>query len=207
MIIERLALGSLSTNCYLVGDELSREGMVIDPAAEAGTILERAKALKLDIKLIVLTHAHFDHVGALKELKEATKAEIAIHADDAKSLQSAHLSSLNWGVSFPPPPPPDRLLQDGDNLNLGSQRFLVLHTPGHTPGGICLLGQGVVFTGDTLFSSSIGRTDFPGSSYDAIMDSLRRRLMVLPEDTIVYPGHGPETTIGQEKRRNPFLKG
>ncbi len=205
MIIERLELGLLAVNCYLVGEESSRAGIIIDPGAEASTILKRVEALRLDIKSIVLTHAHFDHIGALKEVKEVTKAEIAIHTDDAKALQARPLFAMEFGFSFLPPPFPERLLKDGDSLDLGSQRFLVLHTPGHTPGGICLLGEGVVFTGDTLFNSGIGRTDVPGGSYDKLMDSLRSKLMVLPDNTIVYPGHGPESTIGQERRGNPFL--
>jgi hydroxyacylglutathione hydrolase len=207
LVIEKQEVGPLGVNCYLVGDETSRTGMVIDPGAEAKAILKRVKALGLDIKYIVLTHAHFDHIGALKEVKEATGAEIAIHADDAQSLQLGNSIALDFGFSFPPPPAPDRLLKDEDSLDLGHRRFLVLHTPGHTPGGICLLGEGVVFTGDTLFNSSVGRTDLPGGNSDEIIDSIRTKLMVLPDNTTVYPGHGPESTIGQERRHNPFLSG
>jgi len=207
VIIEKLEVGPLAVNCYVVGDEVSRVGMIIDPGAESAAIMRRVKALGLDIKFIVLTHAHFDHIGALKELKKVTRAEIAIHTDDAQSLPFGNTLGAAFGFSFPPPPAPDRLLKGGDSFDLGKHRFLVLHTPGHTPGGICLLGGGVVFTGDTLFNAGIGRTDLPGGNSNELMESINTKLMVLSDNTIVYPGHGPESTIGQERRHNPFLYG
>ncbi|GAJ23395.1 unnamed protein product, partial [marine sediment metagenome] len=131
-----------------------KEGMIIDPGAEAEVILSQVKDLGLAIKFIVLTHGHIDHIGALKEVKEATGAEVAIHTDEAKSLQGQSSSTL-FGLAYPTPLPPDRLLQDGDSLDIGDVHFLVLHTPGHSPGGICLSGEGVVFSGDTLFNCGI----------------------------------------------------
>jgi glyoxylase-like metal-dependent hydrolase (beta-lactamase superfamily II) len=182
--------------------------MIIDPGDEAGGILKSVQDLELGIKLIVLTHGHLDHIGALKEVKEATGAEVAIHSDDAKPLQG-HYQSLGamFGLSYPAPSPPDRLLEDGDSLDIGDLQFAVLHTPGHSPGGICLSGQGVVFTGDTLFNQGIGRTDLPGGDYDQLMNSIHTRLMTLPDSTSVYPGHGPQSTIGAERQGNPFLSG
>jgi len=204
VIVRKLVVGPFATNCYIVGSESNKGGMIIDPADEAQVILKNVKESRLDIKSIVLTHGHLDHIGALKEVKEATDAEVAIHSDDASFLQDHSLGAL-FGLSYPTLPLPDRLLKDGDSLDVGDLHFSVLHTPGHSPGGICLLGYGVVFSGDTLFNYGIGRTDLPGGSYSQLMDSIHSRLMVLPDDTIVYPGHGPDSTIGAERRGNPFL--
>ena len=204
MLLKKLVVGPFASNCYLVGSESTKEGMIVDPGAEADEILKGVKELGLDIKIIVLTHGHMDHIGSLKPVKEATGAEVAIHVDDVPLLQRK-LSNLMFGAPNPPPPPPDRLLKGGDSLNFGDMHFLVLHTPGHTPGSICLLGHEIVFSGDTLFNYGIGRYDLPSGSYSQLMDSLHTKLMVLPDDTIVYPGHGSDTTIGTERRANPFL--
>lgn len=204
MIVRKLTLGPFATNCYIVGFESNKVGMIIDPADEAQLILSNVRELGLDIKSVVLTHGHLDHIGALKEVKEATGAEVAIHSDDVNFLHDQSLGAL-FGLAYPTPPLPDRLLKDGDSLDVGDLHFSVLHTPGHSPGGICLLGHGVVFSGDTLFNYGIGRTDLPGGSYSQLMDSIHSQLMVLPDDTIIYPGHGPDSTIGAERRGNPFL--
>ncbi len=205
MILKNLVVGPLAANCYIVGSEPNKEGMMIDPGAEAEVILRNVKDLGLEIRSIVLTHGHIDHIGALKEVKEATGAEVAIHTDDAQALQENSVSTL-FGLSYPTPLPVDRLLKDGDSMDIGDLHFLVLHTPGHSPGGICLLGQGVVFSGDTLFNYGIGRADLPGGSYSQLMNSIHTKLMILPDSTTVFPGHGPETTIGTERRGNPFLQ-
>jgi hydroxyacylglutathione hydrolase len=204
VIIDRLTVGPFGTNCYILGDESNREGMVIDPGDDVKGILTRAGELKLNIKQIVLTHGHIDHIGALKPLKEATGAEISMHPADAKSLANRALGVL-FGLFYPPAPPPDRLLNEGDTIQVGEVKLKVLHTPGHTPGGISLAGDGVVFTGDTLFKESIGRTDLPGGNHSEIIRSIRHKLLTLPDETVVYPGHGPETTIGTEREGNPFL--
>jgi len=144
-----------------------------------------------------------DHIGAVKGVKEATGAEVAIHADDARFLRRLSLSTV-YNLSFPPAP--ERLLRDGDSIDIGDLHFTVLHTPGHSPGGICLLGYGVLFSGDTLFNYGIGRTDFHCGSHNQLMNNIYTKLMALPDDTVVCPGHGPDTTIGTERRGNPFLR-
>ena len=204
MIVKKVVVGPFASNCYIVGSESNKEGVIIDPGADAKEILKNVKDLGLDIKLIVLTHGHIDHTGAVKEVKKTTGAEVAIHTDDAKSLQEQLLGRL-FGLSYPPPPPPDWLLKDGDSIDIGDLHFLVVHTPGHSLGGICLLEEGVVFSGDTLFNYGIGRTDMPGGSYSQLMNSIHTKLMILPDNTTVYPGHGPATTIGTERHSNPFL--
>ncbi|MFC1892972.1 MBL fold metallo-hydrolase [Chloroflexota bacterium] len=203
MIIKRVVVGPFASNCYIVGSEATGDGMIIDPGADAGEILSNAK--ELNIKITVLTHAHVDHIGAVREVKEATGAELAVHSADAQLLQMRQMDTI-FGLPQSLPAP-ERLLQGGDTINVGGLRFLVLHTPGHTAGGICLFGEGVVFSGDTLFNYGIGRTDFPGGSHMQLIDGIHTKLMILPDSTVVYPGHGPETTIGAERHGNPFLRG
>jgi glyoxylase-like metal-dependent hydrolase (beta-lactamase superfamily II) len=203
LILRNLVVGPFGSNCYIVGSESDKVGIIVDPGADANDILKEVKELGLDIRYIVLTHGHMDHIGAVKGVKEATGAEVAVHADDARFLRRLSLSTL-YNRSFPASP--DRLLGDGDSIDAGDLHFTVLHTPGHSPGGICLLGCGILFSGDTLFNHGIGRTDFPGCSHSQLINNIHTRLMTLPDDTLVYPGHGPETTIGTERRGNPFLR-
>lgn len=208
MILKALELGMFASNCYIVGSEATKEGMIIDPGAEGDVILEHAKELGLDIKLIAATHAHIDHVGALRAVKEATGATFAIHEADANQKVMQGMTRMLGALtrSLSPPPKPDRLLKDGDTLEIGDLSFTVIHTPGHSPGGISIYGHGVVFSGDTLFNFGIGRTDFPGCSYEKLMDSIHSKLMTLPDETIVLPGHGPHTSIAIERQYNPFLR-
>lgn len=208
MILETLVVGPFASNCYIVGSESSRKAMIIDPGAEARRILKAVNDLRLTVLLIVATHVHVDHVGALAPVKEATGARFALHRDEAKAdlgVFSRMLASM-MGGSFSSLPEPDWLLKDGDKINVDGLQFTVIHTPGHSLGGISLYGNGVLFSGDTLFNYGIGRTDFPGCSYAQIMDSIQNKLMTLPDETVVYPGHGPATTVGEERRSNPFLR-
>lgn len=205
MILETLALGDYQANCYIYGSETDRHGLIIDPGSEAGEILKRVKDLGLHIEYIVLTHGHPDHTGALKQVHEATGAPVAMHAADIPLLKDKFLYSL---LGFHPSEvTPDRLIKDGENIGSGELSLKVLHTPGHTPGGICLLGKGLVFTGDTLFNMSVGRTDLPGGNIKDLMSSINDKLLTLPDDTVIYPGHGPSSTIGAERQSNPFLSG
>ena len=191
MQVKKLELEPYGTNCYIVGDSDGSEGIVIDPGGNAAAIERYIGEKGLDIRQIVLTHGHMDHTGALANLKAATGAEVLAHASDAPMM----------------PIQPDRPLDDGDRIEFGKTSLLVLHTPGHSPGCVCLYGENTLFSGDTLFNFGIGRYDFPGGSLEQEMKSIHEKLMVLPGNTRVLPGHGPETTIDTEKRGDPFLRG
>ena len=207
MILQMLAVGPFASNCYIVGSEKTKDGIIIDPGADPEAIDNAVRRLELKINLIVATHGHADHLGALGQVKQAIKAPFALHTDEASTLPEVgkYISAL-FGVRLAPLPAPDKLLNEGDIIKVGEFNFKVLHTPGHSPGGISLVGNGVVFSGDTLFNYGIGRTDFPGGDYDVLMESIRTKLMTLPDKTVVLSGHGPETTIGAERRGNPFAR-
>lgn len=206
MILETLVLGPLQTNCYILGCPASGDGLVIDPGAEAGRVEAVLKKHGLKLGKIILTHGHADHIGACGELKQSTGAKILVHREDAALLTDPHLN-LTAYTGFPCAfPQADVLLDDGDVVELGAATTLtVLHTPGHTRGSICLLGPNRLFSGDTLFAGSVGRTDFPGGSFKELLNSLKERILPLADDVLVYPGHGPSSTIGFEKRENPYL--
>jgi glyoxylase-like metal-dependent hydrolase (beta-lactamase superfamily II) len=202
-----MAVGPLQTNCYIVGDEASGEGIVIDPGGDAAMILDAVHRLKLKIKLVVNTHGHFDHIMANQEVVEATAAPLAIHPDDAAMLTNPLRSFSFFAGGFRPGPAATVSLTEGSTIEIGSVKLQVLHTPGHSPGSISLwcAEQKVVFSGDALFNMGIGRTDFPGGSMRILLQSIRDKLFTLPDDTVVYSGHGPQTTIGFERKHNPFL--
>lgn len=206
LTIKRLVVGSLSANCYIVGNTDTREGMVIDPGGNPEVILSAINDSKLDIQTIVLTHGHSDHIAALFDIQDRTGADVTIHIEDADFLEGRGAYSSMFGISYKTPETPDRLLREGDIIELGNTRFTVIHTPGHTPGSICLLTEDRVFTGDTLFYRGIGTTLMPGSSRRQLINSIQTRLMVLPDDFRIYPGHGRETTIGAERRSNPYIR-
>lgn len=205
--LKSLTTGELKVNCYLLGCESSGQALVIDPGGSAERILEILKEKGLSLKMVVNTHGHFDHVGGNRALIEASEADLAIHGDDLAILQGAAEHAGRFGCrAIDPSPEPTRLLQDGDQIDLGEYSFKVIHVPGHSPGGICLLGEGYLFAGDNLFAGSIGRTDLPSGDQGALMQGLRDRVLTLADDIVVCPGHGPETTIGRERRTNPFLR-
>ena len=204
MIIKRLAVGPIMANCYILGCEDSRSAAVIDPGDETARILSALAEARLAVRYIINTHGHFDHVGGNKGLKAATGADILIHPLDEPMLSQLAASAAGFGLSAENSPPADRTIEEGEQITFGKITLRVLHTPGHTPGGISLHTDGYVFVGDALFAGSIGRTDFPGGDYDTLISSIRQKLFALDDTIKVLSGHGPETTIGQEKRHNPF---
>lgn len=217
MLIHKINVGPLKVCCYIVMGRASSDAMIIDPGADTETIVGFLKDRHADPKLIVITHGHGDHIGANAGLKEAfPEIQICVHEEDQDMLPypAKNLSILAafYGGATVRSPQADRLLRDGDTVAIDRHTFEIIHTPGHTPGGICLYGENqekgnppVLFSGDSLFKSGIGRTDFPGCSQKALIRSIKERLFVLDEKTIVYPGHGPSTTIADEKENNPFV--
>ena len=207
MIVATLPVGMIQTNCYIAGCPETKEGAVIDPGGNPEHILAEVKRQGLSIKYVLNTHAHFDHTDANGAIVRATGATLALHPLDLPLLKASGGAAL-FGLRADPSPLPELELHHGDELEVGTLRLQVLHTPGHTPGHVCFFEQvhGVLFDGDVLFYRSIGRTDLPGGNYRQMMDSIEGMLFVLPDDTVVYSGHGPATTIGDEKRLNPWLR-
>ena len=205
MIFDTLPTGPLEVNCYIVGCEKTNKAAVIDPGGNVDQILERIKQHNLEVELIIDTHGHFDHVGGNGKLLAATGAELIIHRADRPLLERAAEHAAAYGLQAEPSPPPTRELLGGEALQLGELTLQVIHTPGHSPGGVCILVEGHLLVGDTLFAGSIGRTDLPGGNHQLLISNIVEKLLPLPEDTKVCPGHGPMTTIGAEKRYNPFL--
>ena len=209
MIVKRFIVGPLETNCYLIICEDSKESMIIDPGTygdEYRTVLERVIKDGLKVKFIVNTHGHFDHIMGNRLIKEKTGASIMIHRQDLAMLTDPSLNLSRMLGLRVTSPPADIILEDGDTFKVGDEEFRVIHTPGHSRGSVSILGNDAVFTGDTLFAGSIGRTDLPGSSLRDLTRSIMDKLMRLPDQTKVYPGHGPESLIGLERRSNPFVK-
>ena len=206
MILEGLVVGMFQSNCYIVGSETTREAMIVDPGDEAERILATLERHNLSAKLIVVTHSHVDHVAALQQVRDGTGASVAMHRDAYESSKGdAGLLRMLLGANPPSLEKPDQLVEDGDKLTVGDLEFEVLFCPGHAFGHICLVGQGVVFTGDALFAGGIGRFDLPGGDGKLLLTSIREKLLTLPDETVVLAGHGPSSTIGEEKRSNPFL--
>jgi hydroxyacylglutathione hydrolase len=208
MILETFPVGPLHCNCTILGDEATHEAMVVDPGDNIPEILSRLQKHGLTLRQIVVTHAHIDHVGGAVQLRKLTGAPVLMNQQDLALLGMMEMQAGWIGVPTPEVAPPDASAEDGLAVGLAALPAEVIHTPGHTPGSICLLfpAQHLLLAGDTLFAGSIGRTDLPGGDGHQILRSLRDRLLVLPDATRVVPGHGPETTIGEERHSNPFLQ-
>ena len=207
MILKALTVGFIATNCYIAGSGVSKRCLVIDPGADAKSILKVVESAQLTVAMILVTHSHFDHIGAVSSLKTATGAKLAVGSGPGKQSPGAFVklvAAMSGGSARIPEP--DLFLKDGDKIDIDDLHFDVLFTPGHSPDEISIYGHGVLFSGDTLFNAGIGRTDFPGCSYEQLESSIKTKLYVLPDNTVVYPGHGPATTIGNEKRGNPFIR-
>ncbi len=203
MIVQKFVVGPLENNCFIIADENSRECLVIDPGDEPDRILDSINENNFQLKYIICTHAHFDHIAAVSDIKEETKAKIVLHRDDLEIYKSTKDQAVAWGFELESQPEPDMFVSEGDMIEIGDLRFDILHTPGHSPGGICLYGEGILIAGDTLFAGSVGRTDLHGGDINELKKSFKR-LMSLPDNVRVLPGHGPESTIGHEKVDNLF---
>jgi hydroxyacylglutathione hydrolase len=208
MFLKRLVVGALETNCYLIGCEKTKEAAVIDPGGEEAVdlILNLLKKNNFNLKYIINSHGHIDHIIGNNLLKAKTEALLLIHRLDADMLVDGNKNISSFMGKEICSPHADKLLKAGDEICLGTLKLKVIHTPGHTPGGISLVLNNIVFTGDTLFAGGIGRTDLPGGSYQDLQKSIKEKLLVLSDDKIIYPGHGPDSTIGEERRTNLYLK-
>jgi glyoxylase-like metal-dependent hydrolase (beta-lactamase superfamily II) len=205
MFLKTIMAGPLGVNCYLIGCEKTKAGAVIDPGDDAPIILNVIKQNKLDIKYILLTHGHVDHLAHLTRVKDELNAQFLMHQEDVFLLKGLFAQALMFGLPNPGTPKPDRFISDGEEIALGELRIKVLHTPGHSPGSITFHVEDKLFVGDLIFAGSIGRTDLPKGDFQTLIRSVETKIFTLPEETIIYPGHGPETTVGQEKATNPFF--
>ena len=206
MEFDSVIVGALETNCYLVYCTESLECAIVDPGAEAQKIFHLITKKSLNPVVLLNTHGHIDHIGANKDIKERFNIPLCIHALDKSMLENVQQSELSFFLGAKESPSPDKYLEDGDMVKLGKSSLQVIHTPGHSPGGVSFLGDGFILSGDTLFYGGVGRADLPGGSWDELERSIKNKILTLPDETIVLPGHGPTTSVGQERNLNPFIK-
>lgn len=204
--VELLVVGPLMTNCYIAWDDSVGVGAIIDPGDDADIIITMVKELGVQVDRILATHCHFDHIAAVAALKRELELEFIAHEGDLFFVEDGKEAARKWGFDIEQPPKPDRFIEDGDKIEVGNFSLEVLHTPGHSPGGVSFLHNKIIFAGDCLFQGSIGRTDFRMGSLEELAKSIRTKLYTLPDNTLVYTGHGPVTTIGDEKAHNPFVR-
>lgn len=202
-----LTTGVFAQNGYIVGDQDTKEAVVVDPGQDPEIFLRRLTTEGFTLRGIWITHAHVDHVLGVKRVAEATGAPLYLHPADLDLYSQVGEQAAWFGLQAEPPPAPDRELAEGDVLSLGNTQFEVRHVPGHSPGSVVFVGPGLVLVGDVLFAGSVGRTDLPGGDGELLIASIQEKLLTLPDETVVYPGHGPETTVGRERLGNPFLTG
>jgi glyoxylase-like metal-dependent hydrolase (beta-lactamase superfamily II) len=206
LMVRGIVVGVFAENCWIIGSRKTREGIVIDPGDQSEEILALARDMGVNIKLIANSHAHVDHILGVRGVKDATDAKFLLHPQELEIARSSYQTAARFlGHPVDPPPEPDGLMADGDDVEVEGLKLKVIHTPGHTPGSLSLYTEGMLFCGDTLFRGSIGRTDLPGGDYGQEMSSIVDRLLELPDDTVVLPGHMQETKIGIERQTNPFV--
>ena len=206
IVVRGIVVGTFRENCWIIGNRRTGEAICVDPGDQPDEVLALARDMGVSIKYIANSHAHIDHILGVRAVREATGARFLLNAGDLDLLRGAARMAKGWNMDIENPPDPDAFLADGDDIDVDGLKLKVFHTPGHTPGSVCFYAEGIVFAGDTLFQGSIGRTDLPGGDYDQEMGSIVERLMILPDDTIVLPGHMEQTTIGEERRRNPYVR-
>ena len=205
MILEIVVVGPLATNCIFLGCEKTKIGAIIDPGDETAVIVKAVEELNLDIKYILLTHGHVDHLAEVQRLKDKFKADFLMHEKDSFLVQHATTQASLYGLDDPGNPTPNRFLTDGDSISIGELKVEVFHTPGHSPGSITYFVEDKLLVGDLIFAGSIGRTDLPGGNYEHLIQSVETKIFTKPDSTHIYPGHGPVTTVGKEKTTNPFF--
>lgn len=206
MKYENVIVGPLETNCYLIYGDETQECAVMDPGAQPEKIIQTIAAMNLKPVILINTHGHVDHVGANKDIKEKYDIPLVMHSADAPMLKSVLQSGLGLFLGARNSPPPDQFLSEGEELRIGTSSLKIIHTPGHSPGSLSFFCDGLLFSGDTLFCGGVGRTDLPGGSWEEMIRSIEDKILTLPDDTVVLPGHGPHTTVAQERYNNPFIR-